>query len=237
MKTKFISACLLFSATLMAQVSNLPTVLNVNTDNRYTDRVFGVVPSSLSYDGSNRVYVRTADDEVAVYSNAFAPVKSFNITPTHGGYVEVLLERTVTASVTGGELINSNLTVWDGDLNLIPIDCEEQTGDCSYDVPATWTENDVKSFLESDQNPWRETGNLQESGSITQTKENPNGGVWFLFDMRDYYADGADAGNYWEVETYGKQYPKSAYLWRNGYLYLEINFPFIIFGNILQTLN
>ena len=83
MKTKLIFPCLIFSALLTAQVNNLPTVLNINDDDKEksTSMMFGVVPSSLSYDGTNRVYIRTADDQVAVYSNAFTPVKQFNISP------------------------------------------------------------------------------------------------------------------------------------------------------------
>ena len=214
MKTKLTFACLLFSATLMAQVSNLPRVLNLNNE-RYVSGVsaFGVVPSSLSYDGSNRVYVRTDDNQVAIYSNAFTSVKSFNITPTLNGYVVIGMERTVTVSVTGGELISENIVVWDGDLML-----EEING--SYTVPAGWGETEIKNFLETNS---EEYAGLGFNGTIIEIKPQPNGGTWFIYDMDAYTIDGRETGNYWEVETYGKQYPKSAFLWRNGYLYYEYN--------------
>ena len=214
MKTKLTISCLFLSTMLMAQVSNLPTVFNLNNE-RYVSGVsaFGVVPSSLSYDGSNRVYIRSDDNQVAIYSNAFTPVKSFNITPTLNGYVVIGMERTVTISVTGGELISENIVVWDGDLSLIEIN-----GD--YNVPSTWGETEIKNFLETNR---EEYAGLGFNGTITEIKPQPNGGTWFIYDMDAYTIDGRDTYNYWEVETYGKQYPKSAFLWRNGYLYYEYN--------------
>ena len=208
MKTKLTFVCLLFSATLMAQVNNLPTTLNIDRES-----AFGVVPSSLSYDGSNRVYVRTDDNQVAIYSNAFTPVKSFNITPTLQGDEVINMVRTVTVSVTGGELISENIVVWDGDLSLIEIN-----GD--YNVPSTWGETEIKNFLETNR---EEYAGLGFNGTITEIKPQPNGGTWFIYDMDAYTIDGRDTYNYWEVETYGKQYPKSAFLWRKGYLYYEYN--------------
>ena len=214
MKTKLTISCLLLSATLMAQVSNLPTVLNVNNE-RYVSGVsaFGVVPSSLSYDGSNRVYVRSDDNQVAIYSNAFTPVKSFNITPTLNGYVVIGMERTVTVSVTGGELISENIVVWDGDLML-----EEING--SYTVPAGWGGTEIKNFLETNS---EEYAGLGFNGTIIEIKPQPNGGTWFIYDMDAYTIDGRETGNYWEYNQYGKKYPKSAFLWRDGYLYYEYN--------------
>ena len=215
MKTKLTFACLALSISAMAQVSNLPTVLNINTDDddKSTYEMFGVVPSSLSYDGTNRVYIRTADDQVAIYTNSFTPVKQFNISANMEGVQHRGTERTVTVTVTGGELINQNIAVWDGDLQLIEING-------SYDVPATWGETEIKNFLESDQNSWKGSWG---GGAITTIKPQPNGGTWFIYDMDAYEIDGRDNGNYWNPDTYGKQYPKSAYLWRNGYLYLEYN--------------
>ncbi len=214
MKTKLTFACLLFSATLMAQVSNLPTVLNLNNE-RYVSGVsaFGVIPSSLSYDGSNRVYVRSDDNQVAIYSNAFTPVKSFNITPTLQGYEVINMVRTVTVSVTEGELISENIVVCDGDQSLIEIN-----GD--YNVPSTWGETEIKNFLETNSEEYVRLG---FKGTITEIKPQPNGGTWFIYDMDAYTIDGRETGNYWEYNQYGKKYPKSAFLWRNGYLYYEYN--------------
>lgn len=93
-KTKSTLLCLLFSVALTAQVTNLPTVLQGDA--------FSVVPKQLSYDGSNRVYIRTADDQVAIYGNDFTPVKSFNITPTYDESIHIYKERTVTVTFNGG---------------------------------------------------------------------------------------------------------------------------------------
>ena len=106
MKTTSTLLCLLFSVALTAQVTNLPTVLQVNDQG---ENAFSVVPKQLSYDGSNRVYIRTADDQVAIYGNDFTPVKSFNITPTYSEGISINKERTVTVTVTPGELISSNV--------------------------------------------------------------------------------------------------------------------------------
>lgn len=211
MKTKLTFVCLLFSATLMAQVNNLPTTLNIDRES-----AFGVVPSSLSYDGSNRVYVRTDDNHVSIYTNAFAPVKSFNINPTLSGYVEIDMERTVTANVTGGELISEKLEIetWhDKNLLELYINCTGSGCERTYNVPESWTENDIKNYLENGENVW---GDVDK---ITITKPYPDGGIMFIWDMEAFYADGSENLNYWEVSKYGKKYPRVFYLWRNGYLY------------------
>ena len=69
MKTTSTILCLLFSVALTAQVTNLPTVLQVNDEG---ENAFSVVPKQLSYDGSNRVYIRTADDQIAIYDTCSA---------------------------------------------------------------------------------------------------------------------------------------------------------------------
>ena len=109
--------------------------------------------------------------------------------------------------------ISENIVVWDGDLSLIEIN-----GD--YNVPSTWGETEIKNFLETNR---EEYAGLGFNVTITEIKPQPNGGTWFIYDMDAYTIDGRDTYNYWEVETYGKQYPKSAFLWRNGYLYYEYN--------------
>lgn len=108
MKTTSTILCLLFSVALTAQVTNLPTVLQVNDK---TENAFSVVPKELSYDGSNRVYIRTADDQIAIYGNDFTPVKSITISPTRYEEVRIRKEREVTVTVTSGELISSNV-IW-----------------------------------------------------------------------------------------------------------------------------
>lgn len=108
MKIKFILLCLLFSVALTAQVTNLPTVLQVNDG----DNAFNVVPKQLSYDGSNRVYIRTADDQVAIYGNDFTPVKSFNITPTYGERIIINKERTVTVTVNAEDEVTFEYGEW-----------------------------------------------------------------------------------------------------------------------------
>ena len=208
MKTKSTLLCLLFSVALTAQVTNLPTVLQVNDK---TENAFNVVPKQLSYDGSNRVYIRTADDQVAIYGNDFTPVKAFNITPTYYEDIHINKERTVTITVTPGELISSNVVVYDTYTSLREIylfNEETQEGYYTYDVPASWTEDSIKTYLET-----------QENLIIISVTSHPDGGILFTYDMDAYQVDGRDAGNYFMVDTYGKQYPKRGILWQNGYLY------------------
>lgn len=104
MKTKLFLSCLLFSTMLTAQVSNLPTVLSIHTaDNDKggsLSGMFGVVPSSLSFDGTNRVYIRTADDQVAIYANDFTPVKQFYIMPIYEGEQRRKATREVIVTVS-----------------------------------------------------------------------------------------------------------------------------------------
>jgi hypothetical protein len=109
MKIKFILLCLLFSVALTAQVTNLPTVLQVNDED---ENAFNVVPKQLSYDGSNRVYIRTADDQVAIYGNDFTPVKSFNITPTYYEWISFNKERTVTVTVNAEDEVTFEYGEW-----------------------------------------------------------------------------------------------------------------------------
>ncbi len=215
MKAKIIFSCLMFGTMLTAQVTNLPTVLNINGDydDKSTSMMFGIVPTSLSYDGTNRVYIRTADDQVAIYSNAFAPVKQFNILANYQGSQYRRATREVTVTVTGGELINEKLVMetWH-DKNLVELylNCTNNDGEEScehtYNVPESWTENDVKNYLE----------NIK---TIISVQSYPEGGKMFIWDMEAFYADGSETLNYWEASKYGKKYPRVFYLWQNGYLY------------------
>lgn len=207
MKTTSTLLCLLFSVALTAQVTNLPTVLQVNDEG---ENAFSVVPKQLSYDGSNRVYIRTADDQVAIYGNDFTPVKAFNITPTYYENIHINKERTVTVTVTPGELISSNVVVYNYDTYLIELRFyNEITGyTYTYNVPTLWTEDSIKTYLET-----------QDNLIITSVTSHPDGGILFTYDMDAYQADGSDARNYFMVDTYGKQYPKHGFLWQNGYLY------------------
>lgn len=208
MKTTSTLLCLLFSVALTAQVTNLPTVLQVNDEG---ENAFNVVPKQLSYDGSNRVYIRTADDQVAIYGNDFTPVKSITITPTRTEEIHIFKEREVTFTVTPGELISSNVVVDHTYTYLRQIylfNEETQEGYYTYDVPASWTENDMKTYLEN-----------QYEKMIVSVTPHPEGGWVFVYDMEMYQPDGSDAYNYFMVDTYGKQYPKQAYLWQNGFLY------------------
>ena len=208
MKTTSTILCLLFSVALTAQVTNLPTVLQVNDK---TENAFSVVPKELSYDGSNRVYIRTADDQVAIYGNDFTPVKSITITPTC--YKESHIEKEATVTIS---LVTENV-IYDNSYNEIHLQVlylanDPETGEAIYsdEVPDSWTNEDMKSYLER--------GGDRRIVSIST---HPEGGTWFFYDMADYQADGSDARNYYKVNLFGKKYPKSAYLWRDKYLYYE----------------
>ena len=208
MKTKFTLLCLLFSVVLTAQVTNLPTVLQVNMDG---EKAFNVVPKSLSYDGTNRVYIRTEDDQIAIYDNDFTPVKSISITPTRVHEYQIEKERTVNVTVTPGELISSNIVVNSIYTSLMAIRLFNEINNewySTFEIPSSWTEDDIKAYLEK-----------EEHLTITSVTTHPEGGVFFIYDMAEYLADGSDAHNYFMVDTYGKQYPEEAILWQNGFLY------------------
>ena len=218
MKTKLTISCLLLSTLLMAQVNTQPTVLNTRTDDhdKSVYEPFGVVPASLSYDGSNRVYIRTADEQVAIYSNSFIPIKHFNISANMEGCQFREQERTVTVTVTGGELITEKhvIETW-SDKNLLElyINCTGLGCEQTYNVPENWTEDDVKNYLENGENVWGEVG------TIISTATYPDGGKMFIWDMDAFNADGSETLNYWEATKYGKKYPRVFYLWQNGYIY------------------
>ena len=109
-------------------------------------------------------------------------------------------------------MISSNVVVdytYTTYLNQIYLFNEEtQEGYYTYDVPASWTENDMKTYLEN-----------QDEKTIVSVTPHPEGGWVFVYDMEMYQPDGSDAYNYFMVDTYGKQYPRYTYLWQNGFLY------------------
>lgn len=201
MKIRLTFLSLLLSVTLIAQVTNLPTIFNVSEGMSS----FSVVPQSLSYDGSNRVYIRTAEDEIAIYSNDFTPVKSFAINPIKNITIEIEKSRTVTR-----EIINENVVFESSDLQV-----QEIYGSETGKAPDNWTNDDMKSYIET-----------YYSETIVSIKPHPEGGTCFIYDMHDYEIDGSDAWNYYNVDIFGKRYPRYAYLWRDGYLYYEFNIAY-----------
>lgn len=209
MRTKLTFTCLLCSLMLSAQITNLPTILNLNSDQEDGGRAFGIVPTSLSYDGTNRVYVRTADDQVAIYTNGFTPVKQFNISPNYRGYQPRPATREVTVTVTYGEVSKDYLGI-SSDPTSIDDYYDETKGEYiyTYEIPATWTNTDIAQMLQTRQN--------YPILRIEATEE----GTIFFQDRELYREDGTfDDSNYYMPETYGKQYPRYGYIVRNNYLY------------------
>ena len=167
MKTKLTFVCLLFSASLMAQVSNLPTILNISEETVANKRdAFGIVPTSLSFDGSNRVYIRLDENNIGIYSNTFSPVKQFIITPTYSSDIpetQEIASEYATFSYSGDK--NASF----------------------QDVPLTWSDEDVKNYLDT-------VSSYPYDGSITilSYKPHPEGGTMFVPDMGNdnYYEFG-----------------------------------------------
>jgi len=207
MKNLFTILTLLFSSVLMAQVTNLPTVLNMN-EGAKSSHLFGVVPASLSYDGSNRVYIRTATDQVGIYTNNFAPVKQINITPNYYRAQSRHATREVTVTVTFG-----NVTRTEVNLNSSPSEIyyyNEATGEYiyTYEIPASWTNMDIAQNLQ------------QRNEKAIVRIENVEEGTLFIPDWDLTLPDGEyNTSYYYLPATYGKQYPRDAYIVRNGFLY------------------
>ncbi len=197
MKAKLTFLSLLFSVALLAQVTNLPTIFNVGEEGI---SAFDVIPQSLSYDGSNRVYIRTADDEVAIYSNDLTLVKSFAINPTRR--VDITIDKSRT--VTRDGVISENVVFESSDLQV-----QEIYGSETGKAPDNWTNDDMKLYIEG-----------IYGVTIVSIKLHPEDGTWFIYDMADY-VNGSATGNYYGVDIFGKKYPRSAFLWRDGYLYSE----------------
>ena len=189
MKTKLTISCILLSATLMAQVSNLPTVLNISEETVANKRdAFGIVPTSLSFDGSNRVYIRLDEDNIGIYSNTFSPVKQFIITPTYSSVIsetQEIANEYATFRFSGSK-------------------------DPRQDIPSTWTDEDVKNFLDT-VSSYPFDGNI----TILSYRSHPEGGTMFVPDM--------DNDNYYEFEKFGKEYPKNYYLRQENTIYMCYN--------------
>lgn len=186
MKTKLTLACLLFSSMLMAQVTDLSTVLNLSQRAiEEKDKAYGIVPSALSFDGTNRVYIRVEDDLVGIYSNSFSPVRQFSITPTQHIYISESKEILSTYASFS----------FSGDKNP-----------SFQDIPSTWTDEDVKNFLDT-VTAYPYDGNI----TILSYRAHPEGGTMYIPDM--------DESNYYEYELFGKKYPTYYWLRRDNILY------------------
>ena len=146
---------------------------------------FGIVPTSLSFDGSNRVYIRLDEDNIGIYSNTFSPVKQFIITPTYSSVIsetQEIANEYATFRFSGSK-------------------------DPRQDIPSTWTDEDVKNFLDT-------VSSYPFEGSITilSYRPHPEGGTMFVPDM--------DNDNYYEFEKFGKEYPKNYYLRQENTIYM-----------------
>ena len=207
MKTRLTFACLVLSLTTMAQVSNLPTVLN--TSDYVNEFGYGVVPQSLSFDGTNRVYIRTADDQVAIYSNAFTPVKAFSITPTWSNERRVEAERTVTVTVTGGEETGRSVVCeWQGVGGLLVV--YYQNDEAQFNIPDNWNNDSITKCLTQTIHRYPTISNIVTSGdSIFFIPD------WDLFTPDHNY----NTNKYYKPDVYGKQYVKDMFLLLGGFLY------------------
>ena len=193
MKMKLTFLSLLFSVTLVAQVQNQPVSLNA-----YDDYAFNIMPQSLSYDGSNRVYIRTADDEVAVYSNDFKPVRTIAVTPIDRFEISVRKSRLVQKN-----LVRENVVEEDSKYSSSEWIYNYITGEYSETVPSFWTKDSIKTYLE----------NERGLRNVT-TVSHPNGGTRFIYDMYEY--------EYYKFTTFGTKYPTHAFYWTiDGYLLEE----------------
>lgn len=201
--------CLVVSAMLSAQVTNLPTVLNINAEDTKGYHLFGVVPSSLSYDGTNRVYIRTADNQIAIYSNNFTPVRQFNITPNYKGYQQRPATREVTVTVTYGAVYKDYSSI-SSDPSYLYYYYDEERGESIYvyEIPEGWTNMEIAQKLQ------------ETHGYPIYRIESTEEGTVFLQERELYREDGSFNDSYYFLpETYGKQYPMCGYIVRNGYLY------------------
>ena len=207
MKTKLTIFSLLFSSVLMAQVTNLPTVLNMNEGVK-SNHLFGVVPASLSYDGSNRVYIRTASDQVGIYTNNFTPVKQINITPTYDGGQSRHATREVNVTISYGQVTRTEISPDNSPNNIYYYD--ETSGEYidTYEIPSAWTNMDIAQYLQSINN------------RAVNRIEDVDEGTLFILDGDLTLPDGEyNTSDYYLPATFGKQCPRRAYIVRNGYLY------------------
>lgn len=205
MKTKLTLMYLMLSTLLTAQVTNLPTIFSVN-EGVDAFNMFGIVPTSLAYDGTNRVYIRTAEDKVAIYANDFTPVKQFNISATYNVWQRRSASHEVTVTITYGNVsINNTYT---GSVQQISYYDETiQDYVYTYEVPSGWTNMDIAQYL-------------SQYGTNVSRIENIENGTLFFFDYDLYEPDGAYNEYYYFLPAiYGKQYPKRGELLQNGFLY------------------
>ena len=207
MKTKLTIFSLLFSSVLMAQVTNLPTVLNMNEGVK-SKHLFGVVPASLSYDGTNRVYIRTATDQVGIYTNNFTPVKQINITPTYDGGQSRHATREVTVTISYGNVTRTEVNPSSSPNEIYYYDEASGEDIYTYEIPSSWTNMDIAQYLQ------------QRNEKAIVRIENVEEGTLFIPDWDLTLPDGEyNTSDYYLPATYGKQYPRDAYIVRNGYLY------------------
>lgn len=208
MKTKLTILGLLISSVLTAQVTNLPTILNVNEGVK-SSHLFGVVPTSLSYDGTNRVYIRTAPDQVGIYTNNFSPVQQFSITPTYYSGQSRHATREVTVTITYGNVTRTDIWIESNPLYISNYYDEEQ-GEYIYvyEIPSSWTNIDIAQ-------------NLQQRYERTIVRiEDVEEGTLFIPDWDLTLPDGEyNTSYYYLPANYGKQYPQNGYIVKNGYLY------------------
>ena len=191
----------------MAQVTNLPTVLNMNEGVK-SSHLFGVVPASLSYDGTNRVYIRTATDQVGIYTNNFTPVKQINITPTYDSGQSRHATREVNVTISYGQVTRTEISPDNSPNNIYYYD--ETSGEYidTYEIPSAWTNMDIAQYLQ------------QRNEKAIVRIENVEEGTLFIPDWDLTLPDGEyNTSYYYLPATYGKQYPRDAYIVRNGYLY------------------
>lgn len=209
MKSKFLFSCLIFSTMLTAQISNLPTVLNlVNLGDKQSYGAYGVVPSVLSYDGTNRVYIRPAENQIAIYTNDFTPVKQFNISPNYEGSQSRPATREVTVTVTYGEVSKNDYYISDHPQEISYYDEAKSDWVSTYEIPESWTNMDIANYLQE-----------MRGTSIARIETNEEGTVFFPDWNLKYADDSYNTYDYYKPETYGKKYPKSGYIVKNGYLY------------------
>lgn len=207
MKTKLTLACLALSLATMAQVSNQPTVFNIS---EYVEEYgYGIVPQSLSFDGTNRVYIRTADEQVAIYSNAFTPVKSFSITPIWSNERRVEAERTVTVTVTGGEETGRSVVCeWQNVGGLLVV--YYQDGEAQYNIPNNWNNDSITKCLTQTIHRYPSSSNIITSGDS----------IFFIPDWDLYTPDhNFNSNDYYKPDLYGKQYVRNMILLLGGFMY------------------
>ena len=196
---------LLSTGLLTAQVNNLPTIYNL-ADGMYLGNAFGVVPSSLSFDGTKRIYIRTADDQVAIYNNDFTPVKQFSIAPTLSGDLKVTSERTVTVTVQENLVKHGEYQEY---LQQIYYYSKEQEDWLTtYDIPESWNNDSIKKFLEHNY-----------SLTIASVEPQEDGVVLFIPDRDLYTPDNQYSEYFFHPEKYGKKYLESIFCTKNGFLY------------------